>query len=228
MTRAGGEDMDSRREDAARSGRTALPRPADRSAFDACLPESLIPFELRERVLSRYDEPHRFYHGRSHVLELFECARRHRQALSAEQSLALLYHDAVYRVGAASGENERRSAELARADARLLASGVDLECVVQIIEDTGQHLPARRESELVLDLDLSPLAAAPDRFRACNELIWLENRRLFEGEADPRAVFDQKRAAFLAALAGRKTLFSVLTVLEPQARENIANLLKRP
>src|SRR5690606_3614058 len=99
---------------------------------------------------------------------------------------------------------------------------------VQIIEDTADHLPTRRESKLVLDLDLSPLAAEPDRFREYNESIWLENRSLFEREPNPRAVFDQKRAAFLAALADRKSLFKVLTNLESQARANIADLLKRP
>src|SRR5690606_8579657 len=51
-----------------------LERPTS-EGLDSGLPESLIPLALRQGVLARYDERQRFYHDRSHVLELFECAR---------------------------------------------------------------------------------------------------------------------------------------------------------
>jgi predicted metal-dependent HD superfamily phosphohydrolase len=204
-----------------------LPQP-ELWALRRFLGEDLLSEARLHAVLARYDEPQRFYHDRDHVLLLFQMATDLELQLSLEQALALLYHDAVYVPGACSGENERLSALLLRADAARFGSElldlVNIDIAAQIIEDTARHEPTIGASELVLDLDLLPLAAPSPWFRAYNELTWLEYRHLFQQYPQPRAVFDAKRAAFLRVLAARGPLFRVLTEHEAHARENIQAL----
>ena len=67
-----------------------------------------------ERLTSAYAEPQRHYHNRKHIaecLEEFDQARHlARQPIAVE--LALWFHDAVYEPKA--GDNEERSAALAK------------------------------------------------------------------------------------------------------------------
>lgn len=204
----------------------ALPEPDPRT-LRRYLPEDTFPDAWLQAALARYDEPHRFYHTREHVLTLFEEAATRGLELSREQALAVLYHDVVYVPGAPEGANEHLSALLLRADlARLdrqCARGIRPELITRIIEDTARHEPTSAESMLVLDLDLLALAARPEHFHAYAELVWLEHRHLLQTYAEPRAVFNARRHAFLTALAARGPFFRVLTALEPQARANVAS-----
>jgi predicted metal-dependent HD superfamily phosphohydrolase len=189
------------------------------------LPASLVPATVRERVLARYDEPGRFFHARWHVLDLFERAERAGIALSPEQAVAILFHDAVYVPGVPEGTNERLSAMLLR-DAALQMGPFDLELSCRIIEDTATHQASCPESEAVLDLDLAVLAEAPLQFCVANELVWLENRHLLRDSAEPRRDFDTRRLKFLLNLVQQGPLFhtALLGDLESVARENLEGL----
>lgn len=205
----------------------ALPAP-DPRALRRYLPDGTFPDEWLQAALAHYDEPHRVYHAREHILALFEEAAARDLELSSEQALAVLYHDAVYVPGAPEGANERLSALMLRADLARLdpqpTRGIRLELATRIIEDTVRHEPTVTESALVLDLDLLPLAARPEHFHAYTEMVWLENRHLLQTYAKPRAAFNARRRVFLTTLVARGPLFRVLTDQEAPARANIAAL----
>jgi len=52
----------------------------------------------------------------------------------------------------------------------------------------------------VIALDLATLGDPPVRFDTWTELVWLEYRHLFAGEADPRRAFIERRVRVLRAL----------------------------
>src|SRR5579871_998988 len=102
-------------------------------------------------LVARYGEPHRHYHTLAHVgaclvwLDWFAGSAVHPE----EVELALWFHDTVYALGDA--DNERRSAELARA--RLTALGVRgeaVERVVNHVEATARHETSGGDAALVV------------------------------------------------------------------------------
>ena len=190
------------------------------------LPDSLVPEIVRNRILARYDEPGRHFHGRWHVLDLFERAEKAGIALTSEQAVAILFHDAVYVPGVSEGTNERLSVMLLR-DAACQLGSFDLEVACRIIDDTATHQATCPESEVVLDLDLAVLAETPLQFCVANELVWLENRHLLRDSEDPRRDFDTRRLKFLLNLAEQGPLYhtSALGVnMEARARDNLEGL----
>lgn len=196
------------------------------AAMHRALPDTLVPSHVRKQVLARYDEPGRFFHGRWHVLDLYERAERAGVVLTPEQAVAILFHDAVYVPGVAEGTNERLSVMLLRDSAPLLGE-FDLEVACRIIDDTSSHQATCPESEIVLDLDLAVLAEAPLQFCVANELVWLENRHLLRDSEDPRKDFDTRRLKFLLNLAEQGPLYHTELLgdnLEAQARENLEGL----
>lgn len=129
--------------------------------------------ELGAELVERWGEPHRSYHGRSHLLAVLEAidALRAEAAPSPEQLDALLlaawFHDAVYR--GRPGQDERDSAALARA--RLAAAGFPDRVVAEVerlVLLTIEHRAAPEDSvgALLLDADLSVLGADPTRYAA--------------------------------------------------------------
>ena len=65
-------------------------------------------------LLAKYDEPHRHYHSRQHLIECLQHfdAVRHLPVHAAEVEVALWFHDAIYDLQ--RSDNEARSADWAR------------------------------------------------------------------------------------------------------------------
>lgn len=202
---------------------TALHTPSC-NALNHYLPSAILSPTLRESILSRYDESGRFFHARWHILDLFERALTQHIELTVEQSLAILFHDAVYVPGVAEGTSEKLSALLLTDNAARLGN-FDLAVACRIIEDTAKHQPTGPESPLVLDLDLAGLADDAVEFCAADELVWLENRHLLEREG-ARKDFDTRRLKFLLNLADRGPLFHSpdFASREESARNNLEGL----
>lgn len=202
---------------------SALRSPAD-DALRYYLPDSVMADKTLEAVLSRYDEPWRHFHGRWHVLDMFDKARQLGLSLSLEQSLAVLFHDAVYVPGAAEGVNESQSSLLMLAFKGQVCAEIDWTVVSRIINDTGAQLASTEHSAPVLDLDLASLAEDPVHFCAADELVWLENRHLLSVD-QPRKDFDTRRLRYLLSLADRGPLFSTMPASwEEAARNNLEGL----
>ncbi len=209
---------------------TTLPRfvplrEPDSAALRRYLPESLIADSVLERVLSSYDEPWRFFHRRWHILDMFDRAAARDLALSAEQALAVLFHDLVYVPGAPEGQNERQSVLVMQSYKAFIGTAeIDWALVARIIEDTAAHGATVDASQPVLDLDIATLGDDPVHFCAADEMVWLESRHLL-ADQDARKDFDTRRLRFLLALAERGPLFSpAMAELEEKARTNLEGL----
>jgi predicted metal-dependent HD superfamily phosphohydrolase len=122
--------------------------------------------ELYHRLVACYSEPHRKYHTIQHLNECFA----HLETVSslaehpAEVELALWYHDAIYNTH--ENDNEKRSAEWARDSA--LAAGIKIDQAGRIYDlvmaTMHNAIPAGRDAEVLVDIDLGILGAEPVRF----------------------------------------------------------------
>jgi len=189
------------RDGSARQRFLPLPLPDDR-ALRAAASAAEVPQDVVDATLSRYREPHRFYHASWHVHDVFARAAERSIPLTRAQVLGLLFHDAVYVAGAAAGANEALSALLLRqaADRRDALSPADVERACALVLDTAGHRPSVPGSLEVIALDLATLSDSPLRFDAWTELVWLEYRHLFTGEVDPKAAYLRRRLRVLGEL----------------------------
>lgn len=161
-----------------------------------------------DQVLAFYDEPHRAYHDRTHLREMFDAALAMNEPLSAPQSLALVFHDAVYVPGAPRGANELLSAQLLR----VYAAGVEcalVDAAYGIVIDTAEHIARSRAAELVLDLDLMRLAAPPADFDRYSRQVFAEQRPLIAiaDDAEALAFFCARRVPFFQQLLDRAWIY---------------------
>lgn len=171
--------------------------------------------ELLLELSARYCEPHRAYHNLRHIAEMLLQGRAF--PLSAEQVMAVWFHDAIY--DPKSRTNEADSAELARrALTRLGWNSARIELVAAIVLDTASHEPKRPESEPVLDLDLAVLAGKPDAYASYVAAVRCEYA--FVAEPDWR----KGRREWAQRMLARERLFFTEwgRGLEPAARRNLA------
>lgn len=130
-----------------------------RAALRARWAALAAPHEVGEELLRRWAEPHRVYHGPSHLVEALDAL-----ALlggGRTEALALWFHDAVFTGGP---DDEAASAALARA--RLTADPEALE-VTRLVLITREHRPDPTDGPgaRVADADLWNLGAEPERYR---------------------------------------------------------------
>ncbi|MEX5294482.1 DUF4031 domain-containing protein [Kocuria sp. CPCC 205268] len=163
---------------------------------------------LGRELLDRWSEPHRHYHGPSHLLAVLEAldllgsGRAPDPARSGTLVLAAWFHDAVYR--ARPGADERESAELARA--RLGAAGFPAPVVAEVERLVLLTLGHRAGDEdllgdLLLDADLSVLGADPAGYAAYVAGV----RQEYAHVPDPE--FARARLRVLEDLRDRRPLF---------------------
>jgi predicted metal-dependent HD superfamily phosphohydrolase len=177
------------------------------------------------QLVAAYSERHRHYHTLQH---LRECLAHCEAAASlarrpAEVEIALWFHDAVYDQRRA--DNEERSAEWAwRA---ILAAGCAEEVaqrVQSLVLATRAHeAPAGdADTQLLLDIDLAILGAAPARFAEYGSQVRAEYAHV------PEADFRAGRAQVLAGFLARPRIYATAAfhdALEHRARENLAQAL---
>jgi predicted metal-dependent HD superfamily phosphohydrolase len=195
------------------------------------LVEAGFSFERVEQVLAFYDEPHRRYHGRAHVLEMLDIAHATGHELSLCQALAILFHDAIYVPGAPRGANERMSAQLLRTYAADL-DAAKIACAMAIVLDTIDHCARSAEAQLVIDLDLLSLGAAPARFKRLSEAVFAEQQALWRSDdaAFARHKFEVQRARFFRSLLRRPAIYETPDLrerYESNARANLAPVVAR-
>lgn len=174
---------------------------------------------LVDAVLQRYAEPARHYHNVDHLARIVAAAGAHHLTLTQAQALAVLYHDAIYRAGAPSGDNEQRSADLLRRELAGIADPDVIDEAARIILDTRDHLPTGASSALVLDLDLLGLAGTCAEVSRDSELVYLENAHLVSGWDD----YMTRRARFMANLLRRPRILhsAALEHYETRLRANL-------
>ena len=182
--------------------------------------------KLYGELIARYSEPHRKYHTLRHLDECFEKLDEVRALAEhpAEIELALWFHDAIYNVK--RHDNEKKSADWARASA--LAAGAPAEACNRvhslIMATRHKAVPRGTDAEILVDIDLSILGAAPERFdeferQVREEYAWV-----------PEFVFRRERRAILKKILARPRVFSTARFrdrYEQQARSNIERSLER-
>jgi len=177
---------------------------------------------LYHEILERYQSPQRHYHTTEHLEELLALWHRHERALEpahpAEIELAILFHDAIH--DPLRTDNERRSAVWAMS--ALTAAGVadDAASRVEQLVLATKHAapPATHDEEILVDLDLSILAASPERFEQYEHQIRAEYAEV------PVTVFREKRREILARFLARPQIYHTEVFRhrgERQARTNL-------
>ncbi|MGD8451341.1 MAG: metal-dependent phosphohydrolase [Phycisphaerae bacterium] len=115
-----------------------------------------------EELYRRHTEPWRAYHNLAHVEDCLDILRRDtalEEPLDIEA--AILFHDAVYAIGAK--DSEERSAELARTALTSLGAAPEFVTgVVHLILATDHRRPLHDDRErIICDIDLSILGREP-------------------------------------------------------------------
>jgi predicted metal-dependent HD superfamily phosphohydrolase len=184
-------------------------------------------------LLARWSEPHRRYHGVSHLAEVLaaldELADAGAMTPDEERvaKVAGWLHDAVYEPGASPGANEAASAALAE---RLLPDaglGADhVRTVVELVRMTADHAVQEDSAahRAFHDADLWILAADGQRFDAyCRQVRE-------EYAAVPDAVYGPARSRILRDLALGGSVYLTAYAREDwevRARANLARELAR-
>jgi len=129
-------------------------------------------------IICRYSEPHRRYHTMAHVSRMFELAVKLGIDLSDAHCIAIIMHDAIYRIPADPGVNEEESADLLSQmyrDGLVSMSDDDFQKAVTYIRDTFLALSPRRDE--IVDWTVPGL----DLYALGTEEYW-SNRNLVREE----------------------------------------------
>jgi len=184
------------------------------------------PADLYRRLIASYSEPHRKYHTPLHLDEcLAKFSGVRSQASHPEEiEVAIWFHDAIY--DTKRKDNEEKSAQWARA--AMLDAGLSedrAERVRRLIMTTCHDaIPAGEDAQILVDVDLSILGAAKDRFdeyerQVREEYAWV-----------PDTLFRRERKKILKSFLERPRIYSTQHFREThehQARENLRRSLER-
>lgn len=171
-----------------------------------------------ERIAAMY-RAREGYHSLPHLVHVIGVWKEHFEhfAYPGEAGIALFFHDAIYVPG--RSDNEARSAELAN-DA-LMKAGADGNArsrVRDLVLATRHSAePLEDDARLVVDIDLSILAAEESRYAEYVDGVRREYSRV------PRFLFDRGRRKLLEDFLARERIFLTpyFAPLERRARENL-------
>lgn len=178
------------------------------------------PTGLLEQLLAAYNEPHRHYHSQQHLME---CLEHFGAALTlatepGEVEIALWFHDAIYALR--GSDNELRSADWARQV--LAANGATRQAQARvhnlIMATCHNATPSDGDQQLLVDIDLAILGAAPARFSEYDRQVRAEYSWV------PGLLYRIKRKAVLKHFLARPHLYSTCHFrdrYEQQARLNL-------
>lgn len=181
---------------------------------------------LFDRLIAAYSEPHRHYHTLQHLRECFEHFDEVRDTAQrpAEIGLALWFHDAVYDVQRA--DNEQRSADWARDCVHAAGLADDAaQRIHDLVMATRHDAPAvGQDQQLLVDVDLAILGAAPGRFDEYEAQVRREYAHV------PEAEFRTRRKRILEGFLARPRLYETPVFsdrLEQPARANLRRSIDR-
>jgi predicted metal-dependent HD superfamily phosphohydrolase len=176
-----------------------------------------------DELLRAYSEPGRQYHTIEHIASLFRQLEDYGHAVVDRDAMALaiLFHDVVY--DPLRHDNEEKSAALARH--RLASVGFPDEVVAKVaryIHATkhGQDLVTNDpDLAVLLDLDLSTMAAAPAEYRMYADAIRREYARV------PDGMYRLGRRRILEGFLARARIYrtdQLHELWEERARDNMS------
>ena len=176
---------------------------------------------LGKRLLECWNEPHRRYHDRRHLLQVLEgLDLLTGGTVPRSVGLAAWFHDAVH-AGRPGGDEE---ASAALAEELLPGTGLDAgtvnECA-RLVRLTASHQPSPADSHgaLLNDADLAVLARPAEKYRSYLQDVRAEYAHLSD------ASFAAGRRRVVATLAAARPLFRTAVgqrLWEEHARRNLA------
>ncbi len=197
------------------------------TAAGATAPEAEVA-AAGTRLLERWENPARRYHGVQHLVELLTRVDELQQETRLPHCvrLAAWYHGAVFASDTAAaeahrgGEDEDASAEFARAElAGLGLPDAKIDAVAAMVHGLSRHssVAAGDDAAVLSDADLAILAADPQRYKA----YLADVREEYAHIADER--FLTSRRAIVGKLLARDRLYTspLGATWEAQARENL-------
>lgn len=148
-------------------------------------------------IISKYDEPHRFYHTRKHLSAILDCINGGVYDLTEDEldilSICVYFHDVVY--NPKKHDNEKMSVDLMNSYTNI-PEDIRKKCA-KIIMDTASSEPPKEK--------LSNIFWLADRdifFKDFDELIEYENNIFKEFQFVPYDIYKQKRIEFLNTCIG--------------------------
>ncbi|MBL0727098.1 N-methyl-D-aspartate receptor NMDAR2C subunit [Piscinibacter sp. HJYY11] len=183
------------------------------------------PRTVFESLCRAYAEPQRHYHSLQHLREcLAQAGEIERLAeRPGEVLIALWFHDAVYDTHARG--NEAASAAWARDIVAAAGSREAADRVHALVMATEHHaVPATRDAQVLVDVDLSILGADAARFDEYEQQVRDEYRHV------PALLFRTRRRAVLQAFLARPRIYNTeayVDRLEARARANLGRSIER-
>ena len=178
---------------------------------------------LHDALIASYQEPRRAYHTLQHLREALALLPRWAAAgpNPARVALALWFHDAVYDPQARGHVNERRSAAWARAAAWAAGTSDETaEALHALVMATCHDAePIGPDAQLLVDIDLAILGAAPARFDEYERQVRAEYAHV------PDEAFREGRRRVLQQFLERPVIYrtpQAQGALERRARANLA------
>ncbi|MBF5006662.1 HD domain-containing protein [Diaphorobacter caeni] len=207
-----------------------MPEPSDAPFFEASWSRAwqalgLPPPEpVRQDLLRAYCEPQRHYHTPQHLREtlaLLEPVLPQCRSPGAVE-LALWFHDAIY--DPKGKDNEALSADWAlrvlKEQGACEAVCVEVERLILATQHSAE--PVDADARLLVDVDLSILAAEPARFAEYEKQVRAEYAWV------PKPLFVIKRREVLRSFADRPHIYGTehfRALLEARARQNLQKAL---
>jgi predicted metal-dependent HD superfamily phosphohydrolase len=171
-------------------------------------------------VVGNWSEPHRRYHDLTHLAAVLGLVGRLAGAATDPDAvrLAAWYHDVSY--DPERTDNERVSADRARAGLRGLVPDERIDEVERLVLLTATHDPGPDDADgaVLCDADLAVLASPPEAYAAYASAVRAEYGHLSDD------VFTAGRIAVLERLLARPRLYRLPAVAEdwtPRARANL-------
>lgn len=176
-------------------------------------------------LCAAWAEPQRAYHTLQHLQECLAQADVIERLAEhpGEVLLALWFHDAVY--DPRGRDNEALSADWAREVVERQGDAAMGDRVHRLVMATEHHaVPVTLDARVLVDVDLSILGAAPDRFDEYERQVREEYGHV------PGLVFRSKRRSVLQGFLDRPAIFGTDAYaerLEAQGRENLRRSIAR-
>jgi predicted metal-dependent HD superfamily phosphohydrolase len=179
--------------------------------------------ELLDELLGAYSESNRHYHTTEHIASLLRQLHNLGQAVVDRDTviLAILFHDVIY--DPRRSDNEEKSAALARTRLALMGLPDELATKVEHWIHATKHAAdfktCDRDLLVLLDLDLSTLAAAHAEYRIYADAIRREYRHV------PDELYRAGRRRVLEGFLARDRIYrtdELHALWEEPARANIA------
>ncbi|MDO5691845.1 MAG: DUF4031 domain-containing protein [Pseudomonadota bacterium] len=175
-----------------------------------------LPEEIRDNILTRWQEPTRHYHDVRHLAQVLAALG----SLACSDPLVILaawFHDAIY--DGVPGQDEEASAQLAETTLRATRlPAADITEIGQLIRMTATHTPTTHREALLSDADLSILGQIPGRYHVYVRDVRLDYSHVTDDD------WSIGRSQVLRHLLAKDPLFHTelaRDLWEAQARHNL-------